>query len=105
MRNTIMGLFIFVGACCTSDDNMCIASAMDTSDRESESSPAPTEAGANCCVEYGKLPGYDNICAVSMAPFCVGCDGQPVLCMTTGCGVPFAEDCCLDDGETVTCPR
>ena len=105
MRNTIIGLLVFLGACCTSDDNMCIASATDTSDMEMESTPAPTEAGANCCAVYGTQAGKDNICAISDAPFCVGCDGEPVLCMTTGCGVPFTQDCCLVGGETVTCPR
>ena len=97
-------LCLFISACSTSDDNMCIASATDTEDRE-DSEAAPTEAGHNCCAVHGVLDGYDNVCAVSEAPMCVGCDGQPVLCMTTGCGVPFEEDCCLVDGVTVTCPR
>ena len=104
MRRIFLTIAMFTSACCTSDDNMCVASATDTDDRGS-SGDSPTEPGGACCVEHGKLDGYDNICAISEAPMCVGCDGKPVLCMTTGCGVPFAEDCCLVGGETVTCPR
>lgn len=99
-----MRRFLFIiamsSACCTSDDNVCVAESTDTGSSEGG---VPTDPGANCCADFGKLDGYDNICAVSEAPRCYGCDGQPVLCMTTGCGVPFKEDCCLVDGETVAC--
>ena len=97
---------MLIGACCTSDD-MCIASAADMgTDDSTDSESSPTEAGPLCCADHGNIDGYDNICAISEAPKCIGCDGQPVLCMTTGCGVPSVDDCCLDDdGATVTCPR
>lgn len=91
------------GACCTSED-VCIASSTDGEDAGSESE-TPTEPSGACCEQHGLLDGYDNVCAVSLAPMCVGCDGQPVLCMTTGCGVPFVEDCCLVGGRTVTCQQ
>ena len=106
LKGQAMHRFIFIiamsSACCTSDDNVCVASASDSEARDSEVA-GPTDPGPNCCADHGKLDGYDNICAISEAPVCVGCDGQPVLCMTTGCGVPFTQDCCLVDGVTVAC--
>ena len=58
----------------------------------------------NCCEVHGSVPGKDNICRASSEPFCVGCDGEPVLCMTTGCGAHSSEACCLDsEGRTGAC--
>lgn len=58
----------------------------------------------NCCEAHGSVPGKDNICRASSEPFCVGCDGEPVLCMTTGCGAHSSEACCLDsEGRTGAC--
>lgn len=58
----------------------------------------------SCCETHGSVPGKENICAASVEPFCIGCDGEPVLCMTTGCGDHSSEACCLDEaGQTVAC--
>jgi hypothetical protein len=104
IRISPMLAFMLIGACCSSND-MCIASSADTDDYV-DSDSLPTDAGGECCAIHGNIDGSDNICAISETPKCVGCDGKPVLCMTTGCGVPFVDDCCLDDdGATVTCPR
>lgn len=57
-----------------------------------------------CCEEFGYLPNHGMICGASEMPWCVGCDGKPVLCMTHGCAVINALDCCLsDEGETIAC--
>ena len=60
--------------------------------------PAPP----NCCEDHGEVsPG---MCATSADHKCVGCDYEPVLCMTHGCDAAGEADCCLsDDGETVPC--
>lgn len=57
-----------------------------------------------CCEDFGYLPNHGMICGASEMPWCVGCDGEPVLCMTHGCAVINALDCCLsDEGETIAC--
>lgn len=82
---------------------MCVV-VEPTSGGDSSSTGEPT-TGGDCCEEHGAFPEADGICAVSEAPVCVGCDGEPVLCMTHGCAVPNVEDCCLDQaGVTVVCP-
>jgi len=101
---TVITLLASIASACCTSDSMCIASSTESDGVDSESE-TPTEASGVCCDQHGLLDGYDNICAISVAPMCVGCDGKPVLCMTTGCGVPFVEDCCLVDGRTVTCQR
>lgn len=72
---------------------------------------AALSPGDECCAEHGAVEGKRNTCAISEEPFCLGCDGEPVLCWTVGCGTACnpsagecAEDCCLSDaGETVAC--
>jgi hypothetical protein len=67
--------------------------------------PNDTDEPGDCCEENGSLPDAPGICAVSEAPVCVGCDGEPVLCMTHGCATPNVADCCLNRaGVTVACP-
>ena len=57
-----------------------------------------------CCELHGSVRGKDNTCRISEPPFCIGCDSEPVLCMTTGCGASSSEPCCLsDDGRTEAC--
>ncbi len=65
---------------------------------------------ADCCDEHGSIPGKRDTCNISEEPFCVGCDGEPVLCWTVGCESTCdpnkpgdcVEDCCLSaKGETV----
>lgn len=62
--------------------------------------PAPP----NCCEDHGEVAGAPGLCSLTADHKCVGCDYEPVLCMTHGCGSANVEDCCLsDDGETVPC--
>jgi len=63
-----------------------------------------TSGDGSCCEDFGNAPGKPNTCNASEGSFCVGCDYEPVLCMTHGCTVEGEEDCCLSpDGETVPC--
>ena len=58
----------------------------------------------DCCEEYGKVNGKSNTCTIGSGNMCVGCDYEPVLCQTHGCGTANVKDCCLDDeGATVFC--
>lgn len=59
---------------------------------------------ADCCEEHGTVDGAEGLCLAGERMRCIGCDWLPRLCMTHGCAVPDAEDCCLDEqGATVAC--
>lgn len=77
----------------------------DGEDDTGEPTTGHADAGnEECCEEFGYLPNHGMICGASEMPWCVGCDGEPVLCMTHGCAVINAPDCCLsDEGETIAC--
>ena len=65
----------------------------------------PSTGPGDCCEQHGGMPGKAGLCALGEPPFCVDCEGQPVLCQNQGCATPGVTDCCLsDDGETIECP-
>lgn len=64
----------------------------------------PWRGPLNCCESHGNVEGQDDTCNLSHGNSCIGCDYQPVLCMTHGCSEPGEQDCCLSpEGETVAC--
>jgi hypothetical protein len=108
---TILPILFLLAGCECSDrapgvpEDMCVAVEPTSTGGDSSSGDPTTTGRGDCCEEHGSFPDAPGICAVSEAPVCVGCDGEPVLCMTHGCAVPNVKDCCLDRaGVTVVCP-
>lgn len=105
MRSALIPLFLFVSSCCGPGTIPSLPGLdLDFVDECYASEP-------ECCAAHGHVPGKRDTCAISEEPYCIGCDGDPVLCWTVGCESPCdpsmgtcAEDCCIaDDGETVAC--
>jgi hypothetical protein len=96
---------LFASACCDSGVDSGSTTFKDVETSDDGPTTTANEAGnEQCCEEFGYLPNHGMICGASEMPWCVGCDGEAVLCMTHGCAVINALDCCLsDEGETVPC--
>lgn len=95
--------------------DMCVAVEPEDTDGTSSSGGLTTGevvwGEGDCCEQYGDQFGgicllfdFDGDKVSGEPPACIGCDWEPVLCMTHGCGTPNVKDCCLNDkGQTVTC--
>lgn len=99
-------LLLLLAAC--GPGPVIVGTETDPSTGEPEVEPTtgdPSTGSGDCCEQHGAMPGKAGLCALGEPPFCVDCEGQPVLCQNQGCTTPGATDCCLsDDGETAACP-
>ena len=95
---------VLASACCDNGD-LGSSTFKDVETGDTDPTTGHADAGNDqCCEDFGYLPNHGMICGASEMPWCVGCDGEPVLCMTHGCAVINALDCCLsDEGETIAC--